>query len=161
MNGTKDFKGDIKVYNFRITYGVPSLTSNKQGILIPYNGIAEPALTANITSYDYSMDNGSTWTAMTPSGGTSLTGLSFTPSGASLNFTWLSKSQIGLSMYNNQIRIRLRATSGALLTAYAMYTLYFERTAVNLRAQQTGSPFPSDYSGVPGSDLLENAPKVA
>lgn len=156
----EDLAGDIAVYDYRITYGVPSLSTDKQSVIIPYNGIADPALTSALVVYKYSLDNGTSWSDMTPSSTTQLTGLSFTASGTSLSFEWESKADIGVSMYNTTIRIKLQAQSGSLTTAEATYNLYFERTSTNLAQQADSAPFPDDYSGIPGNELLVNAPKL-
>jgi hypothetical protein len=154
----KNLRGDILVRDFRITYGVPSLNANKTQVDLPYKGWANPILTVNITAYEYSMDNGTTWSSMTTSSG--ITGLPFTTAGASFLFTWDAATDEGMNRYNNFIRVRLQATSGAHVTDYAYYTLYFERIQTNLAAIGANIPFPADYSGIPPSDLMKNAPKT-
>jgi hypothetical protein len=105
------------------------------------------------------MDEGATWDGMTPSDDTVLTGLSFSPSGTALTFKWESKTDIGMTMYNTYIRIRMQAESGDIMTDMTMYTLYFERQVIDYTTAQQSIPFPSDYMGTDGSSLLENAPK--
>lgn len=163
--GTKNIQGSIKAYDFRIAFKTPVLSSNKQQVVLDYYGIANPVLTASITTYQYSTDNGTTWNTMTPSGDTTLSGLGFTTTGvpvsaSTFTFKWEFKTDIGTNLYNNLVRVRLQATSGSLVTAYASYTLNFERTVTNVAQQQENIPFPSDYAGIPGTDLLENAPKI-
>ena len=157
--GNVDIQGDITAYDFRAPIQVPTLSTDKQQVLIPYLGIASPILTANLTSYQYSMDNGVTWSTMTPSGDSVLTSLSFTVSGTSLLIKWEFKEDIGTTLYNNFVRIRIRATSGIILSNYGMYTLNFERTVTNVAQANENVPFPQDYAGIPGTDLLVNAPK--
>jgi hypothetical protein len=157
--GNKDFAGNISVYDYRIRFGVPSVTADTQKIEIPYTAFGNPALTSELTTFDYSMDEGATWDGMTPSDDTVLTGLSFSPSGTALTFKWESKTDIGMTMYNTYIRIRMQAESGDIMTDMTMYTLYFERQVIDYSTTQQAIPFPSDYMGVDGTSLLENAPK--
>ena len=160
-NDIRNITAAIEAYDFRVTFNIPTLSADKQQVLISYNGFASPILTAALTTYEYSMDNGTTWSAMTASGDTTLTGLAFTVAGASLMFKWQAKTDIGTNLYNRQIRIRLRATSGAIVSDYSMYTLFFERLSTNVAADaESNNPFPEDYSGVPGNELLNNAPKT-
>ena len=156
-----DLTGDISVHEFRISYSVPSLSSDKQKVNITYKGIADPASTVILTKYKYSMDNGTTWEDMTPSSGTSLTGLSFTPSGSTLQFEWEAKQDIGNSLYNNSIKVLLQAYDAAsmIVSNEAIYNLYFERVRTNLQAADSGAAFSDTYAGIPGNELLEKAPK--
>lgn len=155
----RNLAGDILVYDFRISFNTPYLSTNKQKIIIPYQGVGNPTLTASLVLYKYSLDNGATWYDMTPSTGTQLVGLAFSPTGTAHTFEWESKTDIGTSMYNTSIRIKLKAQSGSIMTDEAPYSLYFERTTTNLAAQAESAPFPDDFSGVPGNELLRNAPK--
>jgi len=155
----KNLPADIQTYDFKVVFGVPSLSSDKQKVEIPYTGIADAALTADIVVYDYSTDNGSTWEQMTPSSGTTLTGLSFTASGSSFQFDWEAKADLGLSLYNQTLRIRLQAESGGILSNLGLYQVYFERSVSDPSLDQENVPFPEDYKGVPGEQLLTNAPR--
>ena len=160
MLGQKDLVGSISASAFRIAYQAPTLSETKRQIIIPYTGYGNPSLTAAMTTYEYSMDSGATWNTMTKSSGTVITGLSFVPTGTALTFTWEANIDIGSDRYNNQIIVRLQATSGSLLTTAALYTLLFERASTNQAVQADNLPFPDDYRGIPGNSLLENAPKT-
>lgn len=157
--GTKALRNlpaHIRIRDFRIVLGTASLSPDRLGISIPFTGIATPGLTADLLSYEYSMDNGSNWNYMDTS--STITGLAFTPAGASFSLMWNADSNIGTLMFNTHIRIRLQAESGSYETAFSTCILYFERTIVN--SQLVTSPsFPADYKGIPGRDLLANAPK--
>lgn len=155
----KDIAGDIIVNNFKIVFGTFSFNETHTVLSIPYTGTANPAATADLSTYDYSL-NGTTWTAMTPEVGTDVTGLSFTPTGASLSFNWEIKQDIGDNIYNREIFIRFQATSGTMTTTLKTYRLYFEKIVSNLTNVQSVSALPDDYQGIPGSDLLKNAPKA-
>jgi hypothetical protein len=157
MIGTKNISGDIGVYKFQMTFGVASFTSNNTRLLIPYTGTADTALTANLTTYEYSLD-GITWTAMTASSSTVVSSLSFTPTGASLSFEWMIKTDLGQSIYNKDIMVRLRATSGDITTSIITTTYNFSK--IVSRAAQDIEYLPIDYSGIDGEELIkEKAPK--
>ena len=152
----RDLPAHIRIRDFRIVIGASFLSPDRLGISIPFTGIANPGLTADLLSYEYSMDNGSNWNYMDTSSTT--TGLAFTPAGASFSLVWNADSDIGTLMFNTHIRIRLKAESGSYETAFSTCILYFERTTVN--SQLVTSPgFPADYKGIPGRDLMANAPR--
>jgi len=156
----KNLTGTISVKDFRIDLGVPGLSSDRTQAVIPYAGVADPMLTADLTVYEYSMDNGVTWETMTPSVGTDITALAFTPAGPAHQFDWEIKTDIGALQYNRYIRIRLKAHSGLSDTGYATATLFFEKITTDTSAVGRNAPFPPDYKGIPSSDLKANAPKV-
>lgn len=153
----KNLSGLVYIRDFRILFGVPALSTDKHQVTIPFTGLANPALTADLTTYEYTLDGGLTWNTMSSS--STIYHLAFTPSGASFTFTWNSYTQIGADMYNNTIRVRLGATSGAFVTATPMYILYFEKISTDTRLSRT-PPFPADYRGIPGTDLMKNAPRA-
>jgi PKD repeat protein len=155
----RNFPGNITIRDFRMTLGVPTQSEDRLSIVIPFTGYANPILTADLLSYEYSVDNMATWHTMTAGAGSDVTGLNFTASGAPFNFIWNSKLDIGALMYNNYIRIRIKAVSGALETFYVNYQLFIERVVVNTQLQNTPL-FPVDYRGIPASDLMKNAPKI-
>ena len=158
MLSTKNLSGSIGVYKFSLSYGAYSFTSNNTRLLIPYTGVADTALTADLTTYEYSLD-GSTWATMTASASTVVSSLSFTPTGASLSFEWMIKADLGQSIYNKDIQVRLQATSGDITTAVTTTTYNFEKS-VSSAASQNYVGLPEDYSGIDGGDLIkEKAPK--
>ena len=147
----------VGIYKFVLNFGIPALSGLNRELTIPYTGTASPAMTAALTTYEYSLD-GTTWYTMTPSSSTVTTGLSFTPTGAALTFTWMMKDDIGDAIYNKEIFSRLQATSGTLTTTLKSYTLYFPKIQSDTGISDT-PPLPEDYRGINGSDLLEKAPK--
>jgi hypothetical protein len=142
-----------------VLFGIPTLSADKLKVTIPFTGKANPILTADLSVYEYSLTNGATWIEMTAGSGSDLTSLDFTGSGASFTFVWEADSDIGPRLYNNYIRLRLKAESGLYETAVATYILYLEKVIINPTATAQAVPFPQDYRGIPGSSLLENAPK--
>ena len=153
-----DLPGDISVHKFQIAIGTAPLSGNH--VTISYTGTANPVLTADLTSYEYSL-NGSTWETMTPQVGTVTTGLSFTTSGASFTFVWMIKTDMGDNIYNRGIQIRLQATSSDMTTTMMSKSLLFEKLVMNMGDAGSNRPkLPDDYSGISGGDLLANAPKV-
>jgi len=156
-NDYRDLPATINIRDFRMVMGTPALTTDRLGVTIPFTGIADPALTADLLAYEYSTDNGSNWSTMTTA--STLTGLAFTPSGAAFSIVWDATTDVSTLLYNTQLRIRLKAESGSYETAYSSYILFFERTIVNTQLR-TSPGFPADYRGIPGSDLMANAPKA-
>lgn len=153
----RDLAGDVYIRDFRILFGVPALSTDKHKVEIPFTGLANPALTANLTTYEYTLDGGLTWNTMSSS--STISRLSFTEIGAPFTFIWDSYTDISSDMYNNTIRVRLGATSGSFVTATPMYILYFEKISTDTRLSRT-PPFPNDYRGIPGTDLMKNAPRA-
>jgi hypothetical protein len=152
----RNLPGNISIREFRMLIGTPVLSTDKTQISIPFTGIANPTLTADLSVFEYSMDNGSNWNTMTTSSTT--TGLSFTSSGAAFTLVWEARSDAAALMFNTYIRIRLRAESGSYETAYATYIIFFEKITTNTQLQ-TSPLFPPDYRGIPGTDLMANAPR--
>lgn len=153
-----DLFGDISVHKFQVAIGTAPLSGNH--VTISYTGTANPALTVDLTTYEYSL-NGSTWETMTPQVGTVTTGLLFTTSGASFTFVWMIKTDIGDNIYNRGIQVRLQATSSDMTTTMMSKSLLFEKIVMNMGDAGRNRPkLPDDYEGVAGSDLLVNAPKV-
>jgi len=148
----------VGIYNFVLNYGIPALSGLNRELTIPYTGTASPALTTDLTTYEYSLD-GITWYTMTPSSSTVTTSLSFTPTGAALEFVWMMKDDIGDAIYNKEIYTRLQATSGIMTTTLKSYTLYFPKIQSDISNISETPPLPEDYRGINGSDLLVNAPK--
>lgn len=156
--GISNVAATIGISQFVLTYGIPALSGLNRELTIPYTGTANPALTAALTTYEYSLD-GVIWLPMTPSSSTVVTGLSFTPTGAALSFIWMMKDDIGDNIYNKEIYSRLQATSGVMTTTIKSYTLYFPKIQMDASIINEKPPLPEDYRGIQGSDLLENAPK--
>lgn len=158
---TRDFSGLLFVRDFQARINNPGLSADKSQIVIPYIGIANPALIASVslTAYEFSMDNGTTWDTMSVTG--DIIATTFTAVGNALSLVWDSKVQIGSLMYNNYIRIRIQAYNSAnnLTADYANYILFFEKI-VTTPASRQSTQFPPDYKGIHGSDLMKNAPKA-
>lgn len=154
-----DLQAAISVYRFQVQFGVPSFNTSHTNLLIPYTTYGNPTLVGNLTTYEYSLD-GILWTTMTAEPGTVITSLNFTPAGEAHTFSWRIKDDIGQDVYNKSIFIRLQANSGAVSTAVIVYSAYFSKTVVNEETAQNAYALPEDYSGLPGSSLLEKAPKV-
>lgn len=140
-------------------FGVPYFTDNNKKLMIPYVGTGNPTLTSDLTTYAYSLD-GTNFSDMTPSSSTSTTGLDFIFTGSSLEFEWEIKTDLRKDRYNNEIHIRFQATSGDLTTAIISKVLYFEKYREDQTQISPASRLPKDYSGIPGGDLLEKAPKI-
>lgn len=155
-----NLQGSVDIAGLSITIGVPYLNNNFKDIIIPYVGTSNPATNvAAISLAQYSLNGGTTWSDMTPTAGTSVTGLTFTTAGTSLSYGWRARNDIGGSIYNTSILIRFRVTAGGFTSAIASKTILFTRTTENLNStQRTQDPFPVDYSGVAGWELLRNAP---
>ena len=157
--GTHDLAGGISAVDFRIAFGAAQLSTDKQNVDIPFIGVGNPARNADLSMYDYSVDSGATWLPMTVVAGTPLTGLAFSTAGTSHTFVWAARIDVGSDLFNNNIKVRLQADGGVVLTDIAIFNLYFARSQQNISLQDQGSQFPDDYSGVPGDTLLANAPK--
>lgn len=159
-----DLSGRINTLDFAMVIGSAALSADFQKVTIPYTGSANPARTSSvdIVSTEYSLDDGVTWADMTlDSGSSDTTNLTFDADGESYNIVWMAKADIGTQVYNNNIKIRFRAQDafGAdTVVATKMRYLFFPRTVSN-QVAATSSPFPNDYAGIPGMDLLKNAPR--
>jgi len=159
----KDIDGLIEVTDFSIMFGAASVSSDKQKVVINYTGYAFPEL-ANVAldTYEYSLDNGSTWSAMTPSGATQLTSLSFTEAGAAHTFEWMAKDDEGMAFYNKTLRVRINAVSGLDETGLTYASYYLEHATENLADQaDKQSSFPDSYAGMSGNELMRQlAPRL-
>lgn len=158
--GVKNLPSSLSVVTFKIVVGTPTLSSDFQSINIPYTGTANPARSGvSLSSYEYSLDGGTTWDTMTASSTTDTSGLTFGTGGTSLNFEWEARADIGGSIYNTAIMIRFIATQGGVSTLAATKSVIFNRTTVN-QATEDESPFPSSYKGTPGYLLMNQAPRA-
>jgi hypothetical protein len=155
---TIDLNTTINAFNLQIFFGEYSFNATHTLLNLPFIGKANPASTANITTYEYTLD-GTNWETMTPSSGSDISSLAFTPTGASFTFIWAIKADIGDDIYNKDIYIRLQATSGSVTTILKTSYLYFEKTVSNVSIQTSTGALPDDYDGLPGNLLLEKAPK--
>lgn len=157
-----DIEGEISVTDFSITLGTGALSSDKQSIVLNYTGYAYPEKTdVEISVYEYSLDNGTTWSAMTPSISTVLTSLTFSESGTAHTFEWESKEDEGMDFYNTNLRVRLRGISGLDDTGLSYGSYLFERAVQNLSTISVSPEFPDSYSGISGSDLTRQlAPRL-
>lgn len=160
--GNKNLSGDISVTDFRIVFGSAAVSSDHQKVAIDYTGYASPELADGaLTTYEYSLDNGSTWQAMTPSSGTDLTSLAFTEAGTPHTFEWEAKEDEGTDFYNVTVRIRMNAESGSNETGLTSTSYYFERTVSNIAQFAEPSSFPDSYAGQSGNELMRGlAPRL-
>lgn len=158
--------GRVNVVDFSVVIGTVSMSADFQKITIPFTGSANPAKTSsvNIVTYQYSLDDGTTWSNMTLDIGSSDTAnLTFDVDGEDYELVWNVKTDLGTQVYNNSIKIKIQAqaTFGTdSITATRMKYIYFPRVVTD-EAATSESPFPLDYSGVPGNDLLKYAPRQA
>lgn len=159
--GNKNLSGDISVTDFRIVFGTAAVSSDHQKVVINYTGYASPELSNGaLSAYEYSLDNGTTWSSMTPSSGTDLTSLGFTEAGTAHTFEWEAKTDEGTSFYNTTVRIRLNAESGSEDTGLTSTSYYFERAQSNVQPAPD-SPFPDSYAGQSGNELMRGlAPRL-
>lgn len=158
--GVKNLPSSLSVVTFKIVVGTPTLSSDFQSINIPYVGTANPARSSvSLSTYEYSLDGGTTWDTMTASSATSVSGLSFGTSGTSLNFEWEARADIGGSIYNTAIMFRFIATEGGVSTLPATKSVSFTRQTVD-QAAENESPFPESYKGTPGYRLMSQAPRA-
>lgn len=155
---TIDLNTSITAYNFQLFSGEYSFNATHTLLNLPFVGKSSPASTANLTTYEYTLD-GITWAAMTPSSGSDISSLAFTPTGASFTFIWAIRTDLGEEIYNKDIYVRMQATSGSVTTIMRSSYLYFSKVTTNVATQQSTGELPDDYSGIPGSALLEKAPK--
>jgi hypothetical protein len=161
----KDVLANINAVDFKIsTIANPVLSSDFTEVTLVYTGIADPERTASVTlvDYEYSLDNGITWDTMTAGAGSEITGLTFNEAGEDYNFVWEIKYDLISSIYNIPIVIRFRAQAtfeaDIVLTAYK--TKIINIIKVLTTPEPVGNPiFPDEYSGIPGIDILKNAPK--
>jgi len=160
--GNKNFDGEISVTDFSISFGSAAVSSDHQKVVINFTGYASPELTnVALDSYEYSLDNGTTWENMTPSSGTVLTSLTFSEAGTAHTFEWEAKTDEGTAFYNTTIRVRINATSGSEETGLTSASYYFERETTDTSAATRQSPFPDSYSGKSGTELIEGlAPRL-
>lgn len=162
MLDVKDLAGDLNVIDFKInSIGEPVLSIDFNQVTMAVTGIANPENTAvDLVAYDYSLDNGITWEAMSTD--SVITGLTFSPTGTANSFVWNIKADLGNAIYNTAIKLRFMAqaifNTETVLTDYKIRSIYLSKETVEtvLRPE---SIFPTDYSGTFGSDMLKNAPK--
>jgi hypothetical protein len=158
----KDLDGFIEVTDFALIFSTAALSADKQKVVINYVGYGYPELSnVEIDTYEYSLDNGSTWTAMTPSGSTQLTSLAFSEAGTAHTFEWMAKEDEGMDFYNTNLRVRFNAISGVDSTGLIYTSYVFERGVTNLSQQTVQSPFPDSYAGESGWEITQAlAPRV-
>jgi len=155
---TIDLNTSINVFNLQLLFGEYSFNTTHTLLNLPFIGKASPAATANLTTYEYTLD-GITWETMTPSSGSDVSSLAFTPTGASFTFIWAIRTDLGEEIYNKDIYVRLQATSGSVTTTLKTSYLYFAKVVSNTAARESTGDLPADYDGIPGNLLLEKAPK--
>lgn len=160
-----NFSGRVNVVDFSVVLGTATLSTDFQKVTIPFTGSANPARTSSvdIETYQYSLDSGTTWYTMTLDSTTSDTSnLTFDVNGENYQLVWKAKTDIGTSVYNNNIKIQIKATAtfgSDTITLTKLGYIYFARSVTNQAADADRSPFPEDYSGKQGNTLLENAPR--
>lgn len=156
----KNLQASTDIAVLKIDIGVPYLSSDFRNLVIPYVGTADPASSAvTLSKAQYSLNSGATWLDMTAAPGVITTGLTFSTIGTSLSYTWRARNDIGARIYNTTFMIRFQATAGGFTSLFASKNVFFDRVTNNLSSNvRTQDPFPSDYSGMPGWDLLRNAP---
>jgi len=156
----KNLDTELSVVQFKVKIGTPTLSSDFQSINIPYTGTADPERSGvSLSSFEYSIDGGSTWDEMTESSDTDINDLTFSSEGTSLNFEWEARSDLGGSIYNTSIMVRLIASQGGLSTTAATKSVIFLRTVTN-ESEEDESTFPSSYKGIPGYRLMNQAPRA-
>lgn len=159
--GTKNLGGDLNVIDFKISkIDEPILSADFKQITLAFTGIANPENTdVELVAYEYSTDNGITWSTMTTE--SSLTGLTFSTTGTVNNLVWDIKEDLS-TIYNVTIKIRFRAQatfdSKVILTDYKVRSIYLSKIIVQ-NSPVKESVFPPEYSGTPGSSLMKNRPK--
>jgi len=160
--GNKNLDGEISVTDFSISFGSAAVSADHQKVVINYTGYASPELIdVVLDSYEYSLDNDTTWETMTPSAGTDLTSLIFSEAGTAQTFEWEAKTDEGTSFYNTNLRVRINATSGSEETGVTSTSYYFVRLTTNTSVAGQQSPFPESYSGKSGTELIEGlAPRL-
>lgn len=160
MADYKDLLATLDCITFKIVIGSPIVSADFQNLTIPYVGTANPALSdVEITDYEYSLDGGATYTTMTLSGSV-ITGLTFSTSGTAHTLLWTARADLGVQFYNTPLVIRLIGYSATqdLSTLPALKSFEVPRV-VSQSNLTNNSPFPPDYKGTFGPDLLKNTPK--
>jgi hypothetical protein len=153
----ENLSGDITVYGLSISLGQPAVSSNKQYIEIPYKGVTDPSSnTVVMSKYQYSLDNGATYSDMTPVSASDTSNLSFSDSGSLLTFRWDAKKDLGADLYNKSIKIVLQATEFGLTSTEVSRSFYFQRNLTNVAAERAKKPFPDSYDGISGSKYKQD-----
>ena len=148
----QNLKGDVSVYELSLKLGLPAISSNKQYIEIPYRGTASPASsTVTMVKYQYSIDNGATYSDMTPVSSADINNLNFTEEGSDLVFNWDAKKDLGNDLYNKNIRVVLQVEEFGLTSTEAYRSIFFSRSTVNVEVERAKKPFPDSYEGLPGN----------
>ena len=154
--GIINFPGNVSVYELKIGLGQPAISSDKQGIDFPYKGYADPASsTVALAKYQYSLDNGVTYSDMTPVSAADISDLSFNPSGNDLVFHWDAKIDLGDNLYNVPFRVLFQAAEYGLTSTEISRYVVFERTTTNVAALRAKKVFPDNYNGTSGSEFLQ------
>jgi len=150
----ENFTGDISVYGLSIKIGLPTVSADRQHILIPYIGTADPdSETVSLSKYRYSLDNGVTYKDMTPLDTSEVSNLSFSPEGNSLIFKWDAKSDLNGDFYNKPIRIILQASEFGFNSAEVGGYFNFKRELINIADLNAIKVFPDYYEGISGNEF--------
>lgn len=157
-NDLKNLTGTLDISDYRLTLTGVTMNDDSSRATIAYRGIADPASTSGLINYEYSVNNGETWVAMTVSGSTRSLPFVASP-GYAGTIIWETLMDLGTLRYNVQFRIRMRATNTVLTSDYAYYSFIITRVQTDLYAARTAAAFPADYAGIPGGDIMKNAPK--
>jgi len=162
--GFSNLNASIDVYELQVVLGVPNVDADSgyQNVIIPYTGVGNPSdSSVSITRAWYSLDNGSTWSVMTPASGNISTGLTFSTSGTSLEYKWAARTDLGSNLYNTLIKIAFMATGTKGASLQTSRNALFNRTTVNQASTPSQAvSLPDDYKGVFGNELLVNAPRT-
>lgn len=156
----QDIDGGIYIQDFR---GVPrtlAMYTGMQKVEMTYDAFGNPGLTGvAMTTMEYTVD-GITWHDMTPSTDSGVTGLSFGETGIRQSFRWEVLTDLARTFYNQSIRVRMKFESGVMESDYMDFIMLISKTVTDMSAATNPVGFPEDYKGIPGSDLMKNAPKV-
>jgi hypothetical protein len=134
---------------------------NETQIGIQYRGKSNPPLTCDLTVSEYSL-NSIVWYPMSLTGDSDVQDLNLIPSWISFNLTWDAWVDIQgkvmdpeEGMYNRNIWIRFRATSGSKETFLISYRVYYKNPVYPVSKDST-----NDHIDMYGSSLMEQAPEV-
>ena len=135
---------------------------NETQIGIQYRGKSSPPLTCDLTTSEYSL-NSIVWYPMTLTGDSDTQDLNLIPSWISFNLTWNAWSDIQdkvldpeeEDLYNRNIWIKFRATSGSKQTFLISYRIFYKNPIYQVAKDAT-----NDHIDMVGSSLLEQAPEV-
>lgn len=134
---------------------------NETQIGVRYRGKSNPPLTCNIAISEYSL-NSIVWYPMTLTGDSDTQDLNLTTSWRPFSLTWDAWADVhdkvmdqGEGLYNINMWIRFRATSGSKQTFLISYRIFYKNPVYPIAKDVT-----NDHIDMVGSSLLEQAPEV-